>query len=107
MIESKVSRPRDFASGMTVRLRGSEDRLIAGAIFHGGQPRIVRSDPENVGSSVITTSPGSSRAAQTRSIAPAAPLVSTNESEFGVVGWSREKNCPISVRNGSKPYGPP
>jgi len=44
VIESKASRPTDFASGITVRLRGSEERLIAGAVFHGGQPRIVRID---------------------------------------------------------------
>ena len=73
----------------------------------GWWPRIVRNEPENVGSSVITTSPGSSSAAQTRSIAPAAPLVRMNESEPGVVGWSREKNSPISARSGSKPCGPP
>ncbi|MED5261989.1 MAG: phosphoglycerate dehydrogenase [Myxococcota bacterium] len=44
VIESKVSRPQDFASGISLRLRGTENRLIAGAIFHGGQPRIVRID---------------------------------------------------------------
>ncbi|MFP6563675.1 MAG: phosphoglycerate dehydrogenase [Myxococcota bacterium] len=44
VIESKASRPTDFASGITVRVRGSEERLIAGAVFHGGQPRIVRID---------------------------------------------------------------
>ena len=45
VIESKVSRAEDFASchhdagaGVCV------DRLIAGALFHGGQPRIVRID---------------------------------------------------------------
>ncbi len=44
VIESKASRPRDFASTITTRVRGCVDRLIAGAIFHGGQPRIVRID---------------------------------------------------------------
>lgn len=44
LIESKVSRAQDFASCITVRVRGTVDRLIAGAVFHGGQPRIVRID---------------------------------------------------------------
>ncbi len=44
LIESKVSRSQDFASCITVRVRGTIDRLIAGAVFHGGQPRIVRID---------------------------------------------------------------
>jgi D-3-phosphoglycerate dehydrogenase len=44
VIESKASRPRDFASAITVRVIGCVDRLIAGAVFHGGQPRIVRID---------------------------------------------------------------
>jgi len=44
VIESKVSSSKDFASLVTVRVRGCEDRLIAGTIFHGGQPRIVRID---------------------------------------------------------------
>jgi D-3-phosphoglycerate dehydrogenase len=44
VIESKTSRTRDFASAITTRVRGCVDRLIAGAIFHGGQPRIVRID---------------------------------------------------------------
>ena len=44
VIESKASRPDDFASCVTVRVRGAQDRLIAGAVFHGGQPRIVRID---------------------------------------------------------------
>ena len=44
VIESKSSRPQDFASGISVRLRGTDERLIAGAVFHGGQPRIVRID---------------------------------------------------------------
>ena len=44
VVESKASRPEDFASTITTRVRGCVDRLIAGAIFHGGQPRIVRVD---------------------------------------------------------------
>jgi D-3-phosphoglycerate dehydrogenase len=44
VIESKSSRAIDFASTVTTRLRGCVDRLIAGAIFHGNQPRIVRVD---------------------------------------------------------------
>jgi D-3-phosphoglycerate dehydrogenase len=44
VIESKVTAPRDFASLVSVRVRGCEDRLIAGTIFHGGQARIVRID---------------------------------------------------------------
>jgi D-3-phosphoglycerate dehydrogenase len=44
VIESKASRPRDFASAISTRVRGCVDRLIAGAIFHGSQPRIVRID---------------------------------------------------------------
>ena len=44
VIESKTSRPVDFASGITIRVKGCLDRLIAGAVFHGGQPRIVRID---------------------------------------------------------------
>ncbi len=44
VVESKASRPRDHASTITTRVRGCVDRLIAGAIFHGGQPRVVRID---------------------------------------------------------------
>jgi len=44
VIESKASRTQDFASAISTRVRGCTDRLIAGAIFHGGQPRIVRID---------------------------------------------------------------
>ncbi|HVH05228.1 MAG TPA: phosphoglycerate dehydrogenase [Myxococcota bacterium] len=44
VVESKASRPRDHASTITTRVRGATDRLIAGAIFSGGQPRIVRVD---------------------------------------------------------------
>jgi len=44
VIESKTSQPLDFASCITVCVKGCVDRLIAGAVFHGGQPRIVRID---------------------------------------------------------------
>lgn len=44
VVESKTSRPHDFASAITTRVTGCEDRLISGAIFQGGQPRIVRID---------------------------------------------------------------
>ncbi|HEX2485908.1 MAG TPA: phosphoglycerate dehydrogenase [Myxococcota bacterium] len=44
VVESKASRTEDFASTITTRVRGCVERLIAGAIFHGGQPRIVRVD---------------------------------------------------------------
>jgi D-3-phosphoglycerate dehydrogenase len=44
VIESKVSRTSDFASAITTRVKGCVDRLIEGAVFHGGQPRIVRVD---------------------------------------------------------------
>ena len=44
VVESKSSRTEDFASAITTRVKGCDDRLIAGAIFHGGQPRIVRVD---------------------------------------------------------------
>jgi D-3-phosphoglycerate dehydrogenase len=44
VIESKSSRSSDFASAITTRVSGCIERLIAGAIFHGGQPRIVRVD---------------------------------------------------------------
>ena len=44
LVESKVSQAQDFASRITVRVKGTVDRLIAGAGFHGGQPRIVRID---------------------------------------------------------------
>jgi D-3-phosphoglycerate dehydrogenase len=44
VVESKASRPQDFASAISVQVRGCTDRLIAGAIFHGDQPRIVRID---------------------------------------------------------------
>jgi D-3-phosphoglycerate dehydrogenase len=44
VIESKSSRAIDFASTVTTRVRGCVERLIAGAIFHGNQPRIVRVD---------------------------------------------------------------
>jgi D-3-phosphoglycerate dehydrogenase len=44
VIESKSSRSADFASAVSTRVVGCLDRLIEGAIFHGGQPRIVRID---------------------------------------------------------------
>lgn len=44
VVESKASRSQDFASAITTRVRGCVERLIAGAIFHGTQPRIVRID---------------------------------------------------------------
>lgn len=42
--ESKTTRSGDYASTITTRVRGCENRLIAGAVFHGNQPRIVRLD---------------------------------------------------------------
>ncbi len=45
IVESKSSRSDDFASVITTRVRsGDRIRLIAGAVFHSGQPRIVRID---------------------------------------------------------------
>ncbi len=44
VIESKTSRSQDFASAIVTRVKGCQDRLIEGAVFHGGQPRIVRLD---------------------------------------------------------------
>ncbi len=44
VIESKSSVTTDYASTITTRVRGCVDRLVAGAIFHGSQPRIVRLD---------------------------------------------------------------
>jgi D-3-phosphoglycerate dehydrogenase len=44
VIESKSSRSPDFASSITTRVIGCQNRLIEGAIFHGSQPRIVRID---------------------------------------------------------------
>ncbi|MDJ0786855.1 MAG: phosphoglycerate dehydrogenase [Myxococcota bacterium] len=46
VIESKSSQPYDFASTITTKVRGCDGgtRLIAGALFHGEQPRIVRVD---------------------------------------------------------------
>jgi D-3-phosphoglycerate dehydrogenase len=44
VIESKANRTRDFASSITTRVTGCIDRTIVGALFHGGQPRIVRID---------------------------------------------------------------
>ena len=44
VIESKVARSTDFASQVTVRVSGVVDRVVAGAVFHGDQPRVVRID---------------------------------------------------------------
>jgi len=44
VIESKSSRSLDFASAISTKVDGCQDRLIVGAVFHGGQPRIVRVD---------------------------------------------------------------
>jgi D-3-phosphoglycerate dehydrogenase len=44
VVESKSSTSRDFVSAISVRVRGVLDRLIVGAVFQGGQPRIVRID---------------------------------------------------------------
>jgi D-3-phosphoglycerate dehydrogenase len=44
VIETKSSRPLDFASAITTRVKGRTQRLITGALFHGNQPRIVRVD---------------------------------------------------------------
>ncbi len=44
VIESKSNRASDFASALSTRVTGCENRLIVGAVFHGGQPRIVRVD---------------------------------------------------------------
>ncbi|MEM9175068.1 MAG: phosphoglycerate dehydrogenase [Myxococcota bacterium] len=44
VIETKVARADDFASRVTVKVKGVVDRLVAGAVFHGDQPRIVRID---------------------------------------------------------------
>jgi len=44
VVETKSSRPIDFASAITTRVKGRTQRLITGALFHGNQPRIVRID---------------------------------------------------------------
>jgi D-3-phosphoglycerate dehydrogenase / 2-oxoglutarate reductase len=44
VIESKASRGGDFASAISTRVTGCANRLIVGAVFEGGQPRIVRID---------------------------------------------------------------
>ena len=44
VIESKVARSTDFASAVTVKVKGVVDRLVAGAVFRSDQPRIVRVD---------------------------------------------------------------
>ena len=44
VIESKASRTADFASAISTRVIGADQRLIVGAVFQGDQPRIVRID---------------------------------------------------------------
>ena len=44
VIESKASRSADFASAISTRVKGCDDRLIVGAVFEGSQPRLVRID---------------------------------------------------------------
>ena len=44
VIESKVAQTKDFASAVTVKVKGVVERLVAGTVFHGDQPRIVRVD---------------------------------------------------------------
>ncbi len=44
VVEVKSSKGKDFASVVVTKVKGKEDRLIAGAIFHASQPRIVRVD---------------------------------------------------------------
>ncbi len=44
VVESKTTRTSDYSSSITTRVKGCEDRMIVGAIFHGAQPRIVRID---------------------------------------------------------------
>jgi len=44
VVESKTSRTENFASAIMTRVTGCENRDIRGAVFHGGQPRIVRID---------------------------------------------------------------
>jgi D-3-phosphoglycerate dehydrogenase len=44
VVESKTSHADDFASAITTRVAGCENRLIVGAVFQGDQPRIVRID---------------------------------------------------------------
>ncbi|MFP8881675.1 MAG: phosphoglycerate dehydrogenase [Myxococcota bacterium] len=44
VIESKTNSSKDFASAISTRVIGCVDRFIVGAIFQGGQPRIVRID---------------------------------------------------------------
>jgi D-3-phosphoglycerate dehydrogenase len=44
VIETKVGRSTDFTSSVTVKVKGVVERLVAGSVFHGDQPRIVRID---------------------------------------------------------------
>jgi D-3-phosphoglycerate dehydrogenase len=44
VVESKATTTGDFSSAISTRVVGCETRMIEGAIFQGGQPRIVRID---------------------------------------------------------------
>ena len=44
VIESKSSQIGNFASAIQTRVVGCDDRKLVGAVFEGGQPRIVRLD---------------------------------------------------------------
>jgi D-3-phosphoglycerate dehydrogenase len=44
VVESKTNQSRDFASAISTRVTGCDNRFIMGAIFHGRQPRIVQVD---------------------------------------------------------------
>jgi D-3-phosphoglycerate dehydrogenase len=44
VIEAKANQAGDFASAITTRVVGCQNRQIVGAVFEGGQPRIVRID---------------------------------------------------------------
>jgi D-3-phosphoglycerate dehydrogenase len=44
VVESKTNQSPDFASAISIRVVGCENRFIVGAIFHGRQPRIVQID---------------------------------------------------------------
>jgi D-3-phosphoglycerate dehydrogenase len=44
VVESKASRTANFASAIRTRVKGASERMIVGAVFEGGQPRIVRVD---------------------------------------------------------------
>jgi len=44
VVESKASRSENFASAISTRVKGCDDRRVVGAVFEGTQPRIVRVD---------------------------------------------------------------